>query len=273
MSQAAKVSVCIPVYNGAMHLRKCLESVVTQTGVQLELVVRDDGSKDGSLDVINSVARAFSHVEWNIAQNTTHRGMVGNWNECLREASGEFVKMMGQDDLLLPECLHRQVNALQENPSAELCITATNLYSATDMKIFTKRRKWREGYNDAVAVICDCLCQAYNPLGEPVTGMARRQSMLKHGGYDESLHYWVDVDMWFQLIQNSGCVILHEALCGFRIHRKAASFKIQADSHKEFIEIKNRYSNNSFPIHLSRLQWLKIHLDNLARWTFYKVLG
>jgi glycosyltransferase involved in cell wall biosynthesis len=219
------------------------------------------------------VAREFPEVEWNIARNAANLGMVGNWNACLMAAKGEFVKMMGQDDLLETNCLKKQVEALQENPAANLCVSAANLYSARSARLFPKRRHWSEGCHSGNEIILDFARRAYNPLGEPVTGLARRESMLAHGGYDATLRYWVDVDMWFQLIQNGACVILREALCGFRIHRKGASFKIQEYSCKEFVEIKKRYANNLFPIHLSYSQWLKIHLDNVARWTFYKVLG
>ena len=97
MNSRASISVCIPVYNGAAHLRECLVSVAAQEGVGLEVVVRDDGSKDGSLELVESLAREFPEVEWNIARNAANLGMVGNWNACLMAAKGEFVKMMGQE--------------------------------------------------------------------------------------------------------------------------------------------------------------------------------
>ena len=73
--------------------------------------------------------------------------MVGNWNACLMAAKGEFVKMMGQDDLLETNCLKKQVEALQENPAANLCVSAANLYSARSARLFPKRRHWSEGWH------------------------------------------------------------------------------------------------------------------------------
>jgi len=271
--ELSSVSVCIPVYNGAAHLRECLLSVAAQEGVGLEVVVRDDGSKDGSLELVESLAREFPEVEWNIARNAANLGMVGNWNACLMAAKGEFVKMMGQDDLLETNCLKKQVEALQENPTANLCVSAANLYSARSARLFSKRRHWSEGWHSGNEIILDCARRAYNPLGEPVTGLARRESMLARGGYDATLRYWVDVDMWFQLIQNGGCVILREALCGFRIHRGAASFTLQGDSYAEFLEIAKRYAPGSAASRRSLAQRVRAGLDSLARLAIYRIFG
>jgi glycosyltransferase involved in cell wall biosynthesis len=271
--ELSSVSVCIPVYNGAAHLRECLVSVAAQEGVGLEVVVRDDGSKDGSLELVESVAREFPEVEWNIARNAANLGMVGNWNACLMAAKGEFVKMMGQDDLLETNCLKKQVEALQENPAANLCVSAANLYSARSARLFPKRRHWSEGWHSGNEIILDCARRAYNPLGEPVTGLARRESMLARGGYDATLRYWVDVDMWFQLIQNGGCVILREALCGFRIHRGAASFTLQGDSYAEFLEIAKRYAPGSAASRRSLAHRVRAGVDSLARLAIYRIFG
>jgi glycosyltransferase involved in cell wall biosynthesis len=272
-SRGPLISVCIPVYNGSAHLRECLLSVGAQASVGLEVVVRDDGSKDGSLELVDSVAREFPQVEWNIARNAANLGMVGNWNACLMAAKGEFVKMMGQDDLLEANCLEKQAEALQANPSANLCVSAVNLYSARSARLFSKRRHWSEGCHSGREIIIDCARRAYNPLGEPVTGLARRESMLAHGGYDASLRYWVDVDMWFQLIQNSACMILREALCGFRIHRGAASFTLQGDSYAEFLEIAKRYAPGSAASRRSLAQRVRAGVDSVARLAIYRIFG
>jgi glycosyltransferase involved in cell wall biosynthesis len=267
------ISVCIPVYNGAAHLRECLLSVAVQEGVGLEVVVRDDESKDGSLELVESVAREFPQVEWNISRNATNLGMVGNWNSCLMAAKGEFVKMMGQDDLLLPGCLREQAQALEDNPAAALCVSAADLYSAKGRRIFTKRRKWAEGFHEAREVVEDCVRRAYNPLGEPVTGLARREAMVAHGGYDEGLQYWVDVDMWFQILRTGGVEVRRAPLCRFRIHRGAASFSLQGDSYAEFLKIAGRYAPGSAAAERSLPQRVKAGADSLARLAIYRIFG
>jgi len=267
------ISVCIPIFNGEAHLRECLRSVASQECVDLEVVARDDGSRDGSMRIVEDVSGEFPVVRWNVARNSSNLGMVGNWNACLRAAGGDFVKMMGQDDLLLPGCLREQGRVLMENSAAALCVSAADLYSARGSRIFTKRRKWAAGFHAADAVVRDCVGRAYNPLGEPVTGLARREAMLAVGGYDEGLQYWVDVDMWFQVLRHGGVEVLREPLCGFRIHRGAASFSLQGDSYGEFLEIARRYAPGSAAAERSPWQKFQAGVDSLARLTVYRIFG
>jgi glycosyltransferase involved in cell wall biosynthesis len=273
MSCIPSASVCIPVYNGEAHLGACLRSVASQEGIDLEIVVRDDRSRDGSFEVVERLRSEFPEARWNIAVNDQNLGMVRNWNACLHAANGDFVKMMGQDDLLLPGCLQKQGNQLMGNPAAALCISAVDLYSAKGRRLFTKRRKWADGFHGVDVLVRDCVARAYNPLGEPVAGLARREAMLAAGGYDEGLQYWVDVDMWFQVLQHGGVEIVNEPLCGFRIHRGAASFSLQGDSYAEFLEIARRYAPGSAAAARSTRQKVQAGVDSLARLAVYKIFG
>lgn len=267
------ISVCIPVYNGAAHLESCLNSVAMQQGIELEIVLRDDQSQDNSYEIIHAMRAKFPEVRWDIARNAQNLGMVGNWNACLRATTGDFVKMMGQDDLLLPGCLQKQSQALINNPSAALCISAVDLYSARGWRLFTKKRKWKNGLHMMDEIVQDCAARAYNPLGEPVAGLARRSAMLAAGGYDENLKYWVDVDMWFQVLRHGGVEILCEPLCGFRVHQRAASFSLQGDSYAEFLAIARRYAPGSVAAARSTRQKLQAGFDSLARLAIYKIFG
>jgi hypothetical protein len=139
--------------------------------------------------------------------------------------------------------------------------------------LLTKRRKWRNGLHTGTEVIANCVRRAYNPLGEPVTGLARREDMLAGGGYDESFRYWVDVEMWFQLIARSACVIVREPLGGFRVHRGAASCHLQGGSYAEFVRIAQRYGPPATVIRRTILQRLRAAFDSRARLILYRIFG
>ena len=274
MSSSPQVTVCLPTYNGGLFLEDCLASLAQQSGVAVEVVLRDDCSSDQTLQIAKATALKFPQLNWNIQRNSQRLGMVQNWNACLKAATGEFVKVMGQDDLLLPGCLSKQVQALRDHPSAALTVSAAQLYSAKGAKLFSKRRHWSEGFHSGQEIIHDCARRAYNPLGEPVTGLARREKMLSQGGYDESLRYWVDVEMWFQLIEDGGCVLLREALCGFRIHRGAASFTLQGDSYAEFLQVANDYAPPESVISgRSFGQRLRAGVDSAGLLAIYRLFG
>ena len=97
--------------------------------------------------------------------------------------------------------------------------------------------------------------------------------MVAHGGYDEGLQYWVDVDMWFQILRTGGVEIRRAPLCGFRIHRGAASFSLQGDSYAEFLKIAGRYAPESAAAERSGIQRVKAGVDSLARLAIYRIFG
>ena len=96
-----KVSVAIPVYNGESHLAETIDSVLAQSWDDFELIICDDRSTDGSLDV--AASRADGRIR--ILRNDRNLGFGGNWNRCLAATQGSYIKILPQDDLLHPDCL------------------------------------------------------------------------------------------------------------------------------------------------------------------------
>ncbi len=111
--KSISVSVCIPTYNGAAFLTEAIESVLSQSFRDFELLIVDDGSTDTTLDI----ARSFTDPRIAIYQNETQLGIPGNWNRCLSLARGEYICIFHQDDIMLPENLARKVEMLAADPT------------------------------------------------------------------------------------------------------------------------------------------------------------
>src|SRR5882724_2084405 len=94
-----KVSVLIPTYNSERYLSECLDSVLAQDFADLEILVSDDQSTDGTLKIIESYAGRDVRIRW--WQNRKNLGLPGNHNACLLQARGEYVKYVHADDKLL----------------------------------------------------------------------------------------------------------------------------------------------------------------------------
>src|SRR5688572_1854444 len=97
------VSICMPTYNGARYLRSAIESALSQTYPNFELLVVDDGSTDDTLTIAREFARLDSRIK--VHQNTKRLGLAGNWNRSIDLAAGEWIKFLFQDDLLHSECV------------------------------------------------------------------------------------------------------------------------------------------------------------------------
>lgn len=267
------ISICVPVYNGVSHLRACLESVAGQEGVALEVVVLDDQSSDASLEIAHAVAKNFPAVRWVIESNTVRQGMVGNWNACLKRTTGDYIKVMGQDDLLLPRCLILQVEPLMEHSEFALSAVGCAIYTEAGRRLFYRRKGWATGSLAAEEVLRKCLYRAVNPLGEPVSILARRADYLEGGGFDTSLRYYVDVEKSLRMMKLRSVYTIDEALCGFRIHRGAASFGLQGSAYEEFLCIERMFGSviERCP-HPRRRKWLAA-MDSLTRLAFYQIFG
>lgn len=92
-----KVSVIIPVYNCRAWVKRCLDSVLEQTYQNLEVLVIDDGSEDGSGEIIESLARKDSRVQYFFQSN---QGVASARNRGLMEASGGVITFVDADDYI-----------------------------------------------------------------------------------------------------------------------------------------------------------------------------
>ena len=113
--EADLVSVVIPCYNHAHHLREAIQSVLQQTYANVQLIVVDDGSVDNTREV----AHHYPGIEYLVQEN---RGLGAARNAGLAECEGEFVLFLDADDRLLPDALASGVEALRKSPESALAV-------------------------------------------------------------------------------------------------------------------------------------------------------
>ena len=102
-----RVSVVIPVYNGAKHLERALDSALAQTMLDLEIIVVDDGSSDATFEVACRVATRDSRIR--LLCNERNLGAAASRNRALGEARGEWIALLDGDDAWLPNRLERML--------------------------------------------------------------------------------------------------------------------------------------------------------------------
>lgn len=125
MIEKIKFSIAIPAYKGRF-LYECIESVLSQTYKNLEVIIVDDNSPEDLFSIVNK----FKDERIQYYRNEIGFGgenVVGNWNKCLEHASGEFVICMGDDDKLKPNCLADYVGIIEKYPDLDLYHTRTEI--------------------------------------------------------------------------------------------------------------------------------------------------
>jgi glycosyltransferase involved in cell wall biosynthesis len=215
------VSVCLPIYNGERFLAQAIESVLTQTYTDFELIIVDDCSQDNSLAIAQQFANSDARVR--IVKNELNIGLFQNYNRCLQEATGSLIKPFAQDDVLAPQMLERLAAAFEKYPNVGLISTGKRWISETGDTLQTFRQFPQDTVVSGHEVIRYNLMGLTNWVGEPSTVCFRAE--LKGTGFDTNLFHYGDIDYWFQVIEKSDYLYLSEVLCAFRRHAQSATSK------------------------------------------------
>ncbi len=210
-----QVSVCIPTYNYGRFLPEAIESILNQNFTDFELLIIDDCSKDNTTEVVQRYAAKDARIRFSV--NSPNVGMVNNWNLCLREARGEFIKFVFGDDLLTtPDALRKMMAPLLADPSISLVATARNLIDPESKVLRTRSSFGKTTVIAGDAAIRRCLLEQKNLIGEPTVVMFRKADAAR--GFNQAYRQIVDLEMWYHLLEHGQLAYLNEPLCAFRCH-------------------------------------------------------
>jgi glycosyltransferase involved in cell wall biosynthesis len=210
-----KISVLIPTYQYARFLPEAIESVLAQDFGDFELLISDDGSTDGSAEVIRRYAARDERIRYCIHKNNI--GMVPNWNWCLQEARGEYVKyLFGDDCLPSRSALGRMAGMLDGEPRAVMAVAARSILDSDSHAVAVWDHLGRPGFHNGDDTIIRCIQKDRNLIGEPSSVMFRRAAAAR--AFDPSFRQLVDQEMWFHLLSEGGLVYDPAPLCAFRHH-------------------------------------------------------
>jgi len=113
MNNYPLISIALCTYNGSVHLVEQLESIVKQTYPNIEIIVVDDGSKDTTIEILNSYSAKYSYIK--IYQNEFNLGYIKNFEKATSLCRGEFIALCDQDDIWLENKLEIQFNEIGAN--------------------------------------------------------------------------------------------------------------------------------------------------------------
>ncbi|MBU6455576.1 MAG: glycosyltransferase [Cyanobacteria bacterium REEB67] len=216
-----KVSVLLPVYNGARYLAQAIESILSQTHSNLELIVLDDRSTDQSVSIIEKYVALDPRIVF--VRNETNLGLFANYNRCLEMSTGAYIKPFAQDDLLYPDYLIRAVAALDAHPSVSLVTTGRNHLGA-DNQVLKVVSPWaKEALYSGRWLIIFSLILLSNSIGEPVVGLYRADADKGSIAFDPRYYHYGDIELWLRLLKKGEMYFLPDILCAFRVHDGATT--------------------------------------------------
>jgi glycosyltransferase involved in cell wall biosynthesis len=242
------ISVCIPTFNGDRTIEETLRSVLNQTFSDFEIVICDDSSTDKTLQIVAQ----FDDPRIIVSKFEKAPDPAANWNRAVRLCRGQYVKVMGQDDVLYPQCLEMEMRAFTEYSDIAPVFVFSNrdiiLESGFKLKrsnLFRRTGFQAVGRNKALRSV---LRSGRNTIGEPVAVTMRRDTFEKTRGFEGS--YVVDLAMWFDLLEYGSAVKNHQVLSAFRISRSSWSFRLRKSQARQTIELFEKLNPGRPGVHL-----------------------
>jgi glycosyltransferase involved in cell wall biosynthesis len=181
----SSVSIIIPTYNRSGFLKESVESVLSQTFNDFELIIVDDGSTDDTADVVSSSCDPRIQYEYQV-----NRGVSSARNVGVSLATAPYIAFLDSDDIWLPGKLENQLSFFHERPDISICQTE-ELWVRNGRRVNPRQKHAK--HSGWIFEACLPLC-----IVSPSAVMFRREAFDALGGFDESFPACEDYDLWLR---------------------------------------------------------------------------
>ena len=208
-SHSPTVSVVIPAFNSALFLASAIQSVIDQTQPPAEIIVVDDGSTDGTKDVLLSFGKTIK-----ILTHSANRGLPAARNSGIAASIGDIVAFLDADDVWCPEMIERQSAEFRASSKLGLCYTSL-IDCDENLKPLSGPRAFRRRDNEWV--FGELYLNAF-PM-PPSTVFVRGSVFEEVGFFNESMLKKQDIECWLRITMEFAISCIPEPLCLRRIHK------------------------------------------------------
>jgi glycosyltransferase involved in cell wall biosynthesis len=213
---APAVSVLMAVYNGKRYLPASIESILAQSFRDFEFIIIDDGSTDGSSEIVADFARQDPRIRVIVQQNI---GLTKSLNKAIALARGRYIARMDSDDIALPARFEQQVAFLDQHPE-HVMIGSQVLLIDPDGDPICEKPQTQYGHDP----IQTALLEKGWPMVHPAV-MIRTETLRTMGGYDERYRTNQDHDLFLRLCERGKVENLPDVLLQYRQHFASVVFK------------------------------------------------
>jgi len=193
------VSVIMPAFNAAPYISEAIESVLTQTFTDYEIIVINDGSED-TPDLEKALGPFLEHVVYVKHEN---RGVAAARNTGLRLARAPLVAQLDSDDSWLPHFLETQLEIMTSDPGIDVLYANSQIFGGS---VFDGKESMEISPSHGEVTLTSLLsqeCTVHTNL------IGKKEAFFRVGGYDESLPASEDFDMWLRIVKSGGRIDYH----------------------------------------------------------------
>ena len=250
---APKVSIVIPVYNGMPYVQGAVESALAQNYPNVEVVVIDNFSSDGTTEWLKSLSNDNLRV---VFRDSTQPS-AANWTQAVNAGSGEFLKLLCADDLLDQDIVEDQVRLFEKYPSAVIAASKRRIIDSHG-----NVRKKQHGLNgfrvleSGESALKKCLIAGTNLLGEPGSVMFRADVVKRVMPWPTDWPYLTDLAIYADVMRFGQVVSNFKVQASFRVSAHSWSASLLEQQPAQFTQWKKHEIERGF---VSLSPWQEVH--------------
>lgn len=235
------ISICIPAYKHAFFFKRLLDSIAVQTYKNFEVIVTDDSPDDDVRKICDNFKNLMPVKYF---KNLLNLNTPENWNEALRKAKGEWIKLMHDDDWFSDkDSLYQFAAATKEHNEKQFIFSAyTNVYEESGKKknMFLSSF-WKSQLTKEPNILI-----ADNVIGPPSVTLHKNNQKF---WYDKQMKYVVDIDFYLQSLQDNDFLYINQSLINVGIHQEQVTkytFGVAEVQLKESLLLLEKTGTTSF---------------------------
>lgn len=242
--QWPKITVITPSFNQAAYLQETIESVLNQNYPNLEYIVLDGGSTDGSIDIIKKYEQYFAY--WRTRPDDGQAAAIA---EGFQRSTGDILCWLNSDDFLAPGALAIVAEYFQEHTEAEFLVGEVCIVDGKgEIQHYLSEPKWDTNWQIYVR----------NCVPQPSV-FWRRSLYMKVDGVNPIYKFGMDYDLWFQFLQHTKPHFIKNLLSFQRLHPLAKTANLQHIAAIEKPQIARKYLKSLAPFSDTRNFFWKTH--------------
>ena len=246
----SKISIIIPCYNAAKFIEQTIQSILNQNYPNLECIVIDRESNDGTLDILKKYE---SKITW-ISEKD--KGQSDAINKGLKLAQGDIVTYLNADDVYERDCFQKVANFFEKKPPVKWVYGKCKIIDENSVEIRKPitwyKYFWQKRYSYNGLLISDFIAQ-------PAV-FWRRELVDEIGLFDINKHLAMEYDYWLRIGVKYEPGFINEYLAGFRLHPVSKSSTSFSAAANEALDVAKRYAISGKRVFLIPLQYLNYFL-------------
>ncbi|MFZ2976073.1 MAG: glycosyltransferase family 2 protein [Candidatus Moraniibacteriota bacterium] len=244
-----KISIITPSFNQAQFIERTIKSVLEQNYPDLEYIVMDGGSTDGTVEILKKYS---DRIIW---KSEKDRGQSDAINKGLKIATGDIVAYLNSDDTYEPKALQKVADYFSRNPNSKWAYGKCKIINANDQEI-RKPITWYKNFLLKKYSYSKLLCE--NFISQPAV-FWKREIHSELGFFNESEHFCMDYEFWLRIGRKYPAGVINDYLANFRYYSNSKSGSVNKKQFQDELRLAKKFGAG-YPllIFLHKINYYKI---------------